>query len=514
MPEYLSPGVYVQEVDSGPRPIEGVGTATAAFVGFAPAGPANKPVLVTNWSQYVETFGRLEDGGRRNPHLTGAYLSHAVYGYFLNGGGRCYVTRVAPTKDDGKTATVQLPSRASKATPALAISAKSSSGEDIQVEVAPPTGEAPADDTFTLKVKMGGVTETYDNITFSKKGKSPVETINQASQLIVVAEQQANGAVAERTPEAGVYVLKAAAPSVLPQVQAPQIMGDVAARTGLEGLEVAEDVTMVACPDVMAAYEAKLLDRDGVKMVHLAMIAHCERMGNRFAIIDPLPDLSPQDVKKWREVETNYDSKYAALYYPWVKVSGPDGKPLAVPPSGHVAGIYARSDNERGVHKAPANEVIRGALEAAQQITKGEQDTLNPIGVNCLRSFTGRGLRIWGARTLSSDPAWRYVNVRRLFNYVESSIERGTQWVVFEPNDPDLWARVKRDVEAFLTGAWRDGMLFGRTPQEAFFVKCDDELNPPDVRDRGQLFIDIGLAPVKPAEFVVFRLSQWAGGGA
>jgi Bacteriophage tail sheath protein len=514
MPEYLSPGVYVQEVDSGPRPIEGVGTATAAFVGFAPAGPANKPVLVTNWSQYVDTFGRLEEGGRRNPHLPGAYLSHAVYGYFLNGGGRCYVTRVVPAKEDGKAASVQLPSRSSKAVPALTVSAKGGAGEDIQVEVAPPSGESPADDTFTLKVSGGGVTETYDNITFAKKGKSPVETINQASQLVIIAEPQANGAVAERTPEAGTYVLKAAAPTTLPQVQAPQIMGDVAERTGLEGLEIAEDVTMVACPDVMAAYEAKILDRDGVKAVQLAMISHCERMGNRFAIIDPLPDLSPQDVKKWREVETNYDSKYAAMYYPWVKVSGPDGRPLAVPPSGHLAGIYARSDTERGVHKAPANEVIRGALEAAQQITKGEQDTLNPIGVNCIRSFTGRGLRVWGARTLSGDPAWRYVNVRRLFNYVESSIERGTQWVVFEPNDPDLWARVKRDVEAFLTGAWRDGMLFGRTPQEAFFVKCDEELNPPDVRDRGQLFIDIGLAPVKPAEFVVFRLSQWAGGGA
>jgi phage tail sheath protein FI len=514
MPEYLSPGVYIQEVDSGPRPIEGVGTATAAFVGFAPAGPANKPVLVTNWSQYVETFGRLEEGGRRNPHLSGAYLSHAVYGYFLNGGGRCYVTRVAPAKEDGTGASVQLPSRSSKAVPALTVAAKGAPGEDIQVEVAPPSGESATDDTFTLKVSMGSVTETYDNITFGKKGKSPVETINQASQLVIIAEQQTNGAVAERTPEAGTYVLKAAAPSALPQVRAPQITGDVAERTGLEGLEVAEDVTMVACPDVMAAYEAKLLDRDGVKAVQLAMIAHCERMGNRFAIIDPLPELSPQEAKKWREVETNYDSKYAALYYPWVKVSGPDGRPLAVPPSGHVAGIYARSDTERGVHKAPANEVIRGALEAAKQITKGEQDTLNPIGVNCIRSFTGRGLRVWGARTLSSDPAWRYVNVRRLFNYVEASIEHGTQWVVFEPNDPDLWARVKRDVEAFLTGAWRDGMLFGRTPQEAFFVKCDEELNPPDVRDRGQLFIDIGLAPVKPAEFVVFRLSQWAGGGA
>jgi phage tail sheath protein FI len=179
-----------------------------------------------------------------------------------------------------------------------------------------------------------------------------------------------------------------------------------------------------------------------------------------------------------------------------------------------MAGIYARSDNERGVHKAPANEVIRGVLEAATQITKGEQDTLNPIGVNCIRTFTGRGVRVWGARTLSSDPAWRYVNVRRLFNFVEKSIENGLQWVVFEPNDEALWAKVRRDVTAFLTGVWRDGALFGRTPEEAFFVKCDAELNPADVRDRGQLFIDIGLAPVKPAEFVIFRLSQWAGGGA
>jgi len=290
--------------------------------------------------------------------------------------------------------------------------------------------------------------------------------------------------------------------------------GDVTIRSGMEGLEIAEDVTMVCCPDLMAAYQTGAIDRDGVKAVQLAMIAHCERMGDRVAILDPLPDLSPQEVKAWREREAGYDSKYAALYYPWIKVAGSNGKPLTVPPSGHLAGVYARSDNERGVHKAPANEVLRGVLEAATPITKGEQDTLNPSGVNCLRSFTGRGLRVWGARTLSSDPAWRYINVRRLFNYVEKSIEHGTQWIVFEPNDPDLWARVKRDVEAFLTGAWREGMLFGRTPSEAFFVKCDEELNPPDVRDRGQLFINVGLAPVKPAEFVVFRLSQWAGGGS
>lgn len=530
MPEYLSPGVYIQEVDSGPRPIEGVGTACAAFVGFAPAGPANKPTLVTNWTQFVETFGSLEDGGRRNPHLTGAYLSHAVYGYFLNGGGRCYVTRVAPASKDDKASVLQLPSRASKAVPSFTVTPKGAPAQDISVEVAPPTpsddgasasgaggsGGSATEGLFTLRVAMGNVRETYENVSLGKRGaKNIVETVNPASMLIIIAvDAQAAGAVAERAPEVGTYVLKAPAATTLPQVQSSHLTGDVTERSGLEGLEIADDVTMVCCPDLMSAYQAKLIDRDGVKSVQTAIINHCERMGDRIAILDPLPDLTPQEVKRWREQETNYDSKYAALYYPWVQVTGPDGRPLAVPPSGHLAGVYARSDNERGVHKAPANEVIRGVLTAATEITKGEQDTLNPIGVNCIRSFTGRGLRVWGARTLSSDPAWRYINVRRLFNYVEKSIERGTQWVVFEPNDQDLWARVKRDVEAFLTGAWRDGMLFGRNPGEAFFVKCDDELNPPDVRDRGQLFIDIGLAPVKPAEFVIFRLSQWAGGGA
>jgi hypothetical protein len=164
------------------------------------------------------------------------------------------------------------------------------------------------------------------------------------------------------------------------------------------------------------------------------------------------------------------------------------------------------------VHKAPANEVVAGANGLAIQVTKGEQDVLNPLSVNCIRSFPGRGIRVWGARTLSSDPAWRYVNVRRLFNMVEESIERGTQWVVFEPNDPDLWARVRRDVRAFLKTVWRSGALFGTTEGQAFYVKCDEETNPPETRDLGQLIIEIGIAPVKPAEFVIFRISQWAGG--
>jgi phage tail sheath protein FI len=224
--------------------------------------------------------------------------------------------------------------------------------------------------------------------------------------------------------------------------------------------------------------------------------------------------MNPQQIKKWRMDTAGFDSSYAALYYPWIQVMDPAKNiPMLVPPSGHMAGVWARNDNTRGVHKAPANEVIRGATGLAYNVTKGEQDTLNPNGVNCIRAFPGMGIRIWGARTLSSNPSWRYLNVRRLFNYVEKSIERGTQWVVFEPNDPFLWMRITRDVSAFLGTVWSQGALFGTTPDQAFYVKCDAELNPQATRDLGQLIVEIGMSPVKPAEFVIFRISQWAGPG-
>lgn len=527
MPEYLSPGVYIEELNTGPRPIEGVGTAMAAFVGFAPSGPANSPTLVTNWSQYVDTFGALEAGGRRNAHLDGAYLSHAVYGYFNNGGGRCYVVRVVPTdgKPDAKAIapTLALPARGSKGLAALSAAAKATPTADLTIEVTGPSGDEPGEGAFTMKVKNGDAEETYENVSLGRgKGmKNVVDTVNAQSKVITLTETSTSGSILDRTPALGIYTLTlkdatsvTTSSSASLKVTTKNFVGDVSTRTGFEGLEVTEDVTMIACPDLMSSYKSGQLDADGVKSVQLAMISHCERMRNRVAILDPLPDLNPQQAKKWREKDTNYDSQFATVYYPWINIDGPDGKPMAMPPSGHMAGVWARTDVERGVHKAPANEVVRGALGPVAEITKGEQDTLNPIGVNCIRTFAGRGVRVWGARTLSSDPAWRYVSVRRLFNYVEESIERGTQWVVFEPNDPGLWARVSRDVSAFLTGVWRDGMLFGLTPQEAFFVKCDAETNPPDVRDRGQLIIEVGMAPVKPAEFVIFRFSQYAGGGS
>ena len=218
------------------------------------------------------------------------------------------------------------------------------------------------------------------------------------------------------------------------------------------------------------------------------MIAHCELMGDRIAILDPPPGLNAQQIKEWRVDKAGYDSKYAALYWPWVKAADPaPGKNIFMPPSGFMAGIWGRNDDTRGVHKAPANEVVRGAISLEVQITKNEHDLLNPVGINCIRAFPGRGIRVWGARTLSSDPAWRYLNVRRLFNYLEESILNGTNWVVFEPNDDALWAKIRRTISAFLVNEWRKGALFGLTPDEAFYVKCDRETNPAEGIDAGQV---------------------------
>ncbi len=332
---------------------------------------------------------------------------------------------------------------------------------------------------------------------------------------LIKLEEIGQAAAMERRPASGMMTLNGSASSTAVQLTPDDYVGDAADRTGFGGLEAIDPVTMVSVPDLMAAYQAGALDLEGVQAVQLAMIAHCESMGDRVAILDAPPGLNAQQVQEWRMDKAGYDSKYAALYWPWVRVFDPlSGQNRYVPPSGHMAGIWGRSDDTRGVHKAPANEVVRGAISLETQITKSEHDLLNPAGINCIRSFPGRGIRVWGARTLSSDPAWRYLNIRRLFNYLEESILEGTQWVVFEPNDLDLWQRIKRTISAFLLRLWRDGALFGATPEQAFYVKCDAETNPPEVVDAGQVVVEIGIAPVKPAEFVIFRIAQFSGGAA
>jgi phage tail sheath protein FI len=213
-----------------------------------------------------------------------------------------------------------------------------------------------------------------------------------------------------------------------------------------------------------------------------------------------------------RAYRARFDSTYAALYYPWVKVLDPITRaPIALPPSGFVTGIYARNDVERAVYKAPANEVVRLALGFEVTLNKSQQDVLNPEGVNCFRFFEGRGNRLWGARTISSDPEWKYVNLRRYFAYLEHSIDKGTQWAVFEPNGERLWANVRRTVEDFLFNEYQNGALLGDRPERAFFVKCDRSTMTQNDLDNGRLVCLIGVAPLRPAEFVIFRIGQWTG---
>jgi uncharacterized protein len=503
MPTYLSPGVYVEEVEAGSRPIEGVGTAVAAFVGLTADGPLHEPVLVTNWTQYTTTFGHP---------VAGTYLGHAVYGYFLNGGGQAYIVRIGGPNliaADTPRACAELTTGGEHGQAAYVATALADDGAPILVEVTDPPEGSP-EDTFRLVVRSGDREEVFEPVT-AKRGKGNlVTTVNQSSKLVRLTETRAQ--LADRRPgNATVTLARPPATQVVPRPD--DYVGSAADRTGFGGLEAIDNVTMLAVPDLMAALQSGNLSAEDVKAVQLAMIAHCELMADRVAILDTPPGLNAQQVKDWRMDVTGYDSKYATMYWPWVKVADPvAGKQVFIPPSGHVAGIWARNDTTRGVHKAPANEVVRGAVTLELNITKGEHDTLNPIAVNCIRSFPGQGIRVWGARTLSSDPEWRYLNVRRLFNYVEKSILSGTNWVVFEPNDPKLWDSVKRTINMFLRRVWRDGALFGRTPAQAFFVKCDEENNPPENRDAGILTVEIGIAPVKPAEFVVFRISQFADG--
>ncbi|MGW3613509.1 phage tail sheath family protein [Micromonospora sp. NPDC005163] len=404
MPSYFSPGIYVEEVPSGARPIGPASTSIAAFVGIAPDRSAQlgKAVPVNNWTEFLRLFA----GGEQAESTA---LARAVFGFLDNGGARCWVVNV---------------------------------------------GEG------------GAITGTGQR------------------------------------------------------------------RGGLQLLEAIDEISIIAAPgfhDVVA---------------HEALLSMAERTRTMVAICDPAPDID--DISALTRVATPSSGKppkpadgagsgsggpggsgghegaayrprqseFGAFYYPWLRVRDPiSGELELTPPSGHLAGIWARTDALRGVHKAPANEPVRGAVDLGYLVTRPEHDVLNPKGVNVIRYFAGEGIRVWGARTLAAEASeWRYLNVRRLSIAIEQAIANGTRWMVFEPNDFTLWRSIRRDIGAFLTRVWRDGALLGRSPEEAFFVKCDEETNPPDVRDAGMVIAHIGIAVVKPAEFVVFKLSQWAGG--
>jgi Bacteriophage tail sheath protein len=519
---YLTPGVYVEEVPSLSKPIEGVGTSVAAFVGFAPGGPINKPMQIANWTQFVNLYSdRVEPSN--GPFMKGAYLAHAVFGFFQNGGSLCWVVRVGPS-NGAAAARAALPAAANgKPTAELPGLTVIAVGEgEVKLELTEETRPAAAGDgkgdksdgavdkppAYRLVVTAASEKEEYDALTLTAGRNNLITKVNQASRLIQFEKTDAVPAALHP----GTYAL-AVPPVAIDDVDGSDFAGDVARRQGLGSLAAIEEINHIVAPDLMAlgnGDEKLLLDLQG------KMIAHCETTGDRMVILDaPLDKTLPQDVLDWRMNIAGFDSKFATVYYPWIEIQDPlSNQPLLIPPSGHVAGVWARTDGARGVHKAPANEVVLGANGLSFQVTHSEQGSLNQNGVNCIRAFPGRGIRVWGARTLSSDPEWRYLNVRRLFNFVAASILRGTQWAVFEPNDERLWLQLRIAAANFLTLTWRSGALFGSTPNEAFYVKCDAETNPPEVREAGQVVVEIGIAPVKPAEFVIFRLSQYTAGAA
>lgn len=564
--DYFAPGVYVEEVSQGSRPIQGVNLSVAGFVGFTEdiRGDAElfEPILITSWSQYLENFAKAGSDGFTD---FGAYLPFSVRGWFENGGGRCWVVSLGtklPARDTDLQVTQEedvqpalTPVATTGRRPSLQLRLKPEKEEDGRVRVVIQPDEPIAtnidDDEdepfdtgeyFRVSVQKGGEElEAFENLTM----KRPTETVD-----------------AELEPSGGVFVQEALrdsefididviADSGLPLAQRPadgayevrprdiplrverwyrRMYGSANQRSGVMGLFEIDEIAMVACPDLMLAYQKDLLTLEQVHGVMEMMITGCEKAGPgpsyRMVVLDPPPvkprrgnqpvlpeQQKPQDVESWLSDSFGRRSQFAAMYYPWVKVPNPreSGKAIAIPPCGHMMGIWSRTDETRGIHKAPANEAPRGVMGLAYETNFREQELLNPRGINCIRKFRNRGTLVWGARTLAQmdDTEWRYISVRRLISYIERSIEEGTQWAVFEPNDEDLWARVTRTVKNFLERIWRQGALYGSTPEEAFYVKCDGELNTPETMKLGLLYIDVGVAPVRPAEFVVFRISQW-----
>ncbi|MCC8024477.1 MAG: phage tail sheath subtilisin-like domain-containing protein [Clostridium sp.] len=571
MAEYLSPGVYVEEFDSGAKPMEGVGTSTAGFIGLAEKGPVvGVPQLVTNFADFKRIYG-----GYLSENEFGAYrfLAYAVEHFFINGGSRCFIARVAPS--DAKQSAGNAPSPESPAVEFIArnpgiwgdkitVTAAPSSKAKTQVlEVIEAGGEKkyrvkngagfqpgdvvafsvknedevvynrvvsnqdnqitfaeefPSDvvDTdlapvrtistceLNLEIRYEDQTESYENVSFNVTSPNYIDKKLSRSDLVFASYvgtpskapvppfEEFTGGVSP------VISLAGGSNGSVGNISAADFIGTdngAGRRTGIQAFVDNDVVSIMAVPGITDPN------------VQLTLVAHCENLGSRFAILDiPREYRKIQDVTAHREI---FDSTYAALYHPWLEVFDPlDKKNIALPPSGSVAGIYARSDNTRGVHKAPANEVVRSCVGLDCQFNKGEQDILNPKGVNLIRIFPGQGIRVWGARTASSDGSWKYINIRRLFIFIEESIKANTNWAVFEPNDEVLWVRVQRTITVFLTNLWRNGSLAGSSTDEAFFVNIGRNTMSQDDIDNGRLICVIGVAPVKPAEFVIFRITQ------
>ena len=555
MAEYLSPGVYVEEYDNSPRSIEGVGTSTAGFIGLAEKGPlTGAPLLVTSMRSFRQQFG-----GFLSEFGYGEYrfLANSVEQFFDNGGTRCYVMRVAPA--DAKPATAKKGILSVEATSpgtwgnkvqiilstntkrklqlvektATGYKAKSMDGfregdlvvfektytriktifdNEVTFESELPKNAVDADIvpksllylvTMDMSIRYGDDVENYAELSLNPSSPRYIGSKLAGSDLIKVEIAQTKAAanpvsdILGKDITDGVFFLEGGTDGSVAKIDASTYIGEdngPGKRTGLSAFEENSTISMLAIPGIT------------MPEVVVALVAHCERLRSRFAVLDmPKEMYKTADLIGYRQI---VDSTYCAMYHPWIQVfDRSSNKADFIPPSGAVMGVYSRTDIARGVHKAPANEVIF-CTGLSVNYTKDEQDILNPEGINLIRNLPGQGIRIWGARTASSNSAFKYVNVRRLFIYVEESIKANTNWVVFEPNDPALWQRVHQTIANFLDGLFRNGMLAGGSASESYFVEIGTSTMTRDDIMNGRLICNVGIAPSRPAEFVIFRVTQ------
>lgn len=475
--ETLHPGLYFQEV-AGTPPVEGVSTATAGFVGITSKGRVGEAVLVTNWSQFVNEFGGF---------INNSYLVYAVRGFFENGGSRAYIVRAVHYDVDGNTGTYTKTSDVATTQllagtkPVLNVDAKSDGvwGNDIKVEVL--KGEAV--DKFTLNVYYkDALVESYKEV--------DMETIEIETKTSSYIEVTVKGdTVPDKTPKTA-------------------LVG------GKDGIKDMTDEDYKYSLKAFDAVQVNLLAIPGVTSIGVqkGLLDYATARGDAFAVLEVPMGLGVKEARDYVVKEANLSTEFGAIYYPFIQVSDPIGlgknPTKLIPPSGHIIGAIARTDNSAGVWRAPAGTDVKllGAIGLEYNMSDAEQDILNPENINAIRAFDGEGICIWGTRTLSSGE-YKYIPVRRLVNFIEQSLKANMLWTVFKPNDEKLWGMIKSAVEGFLTTIWAQGGLKGASASEAFFVKCDAELNTPDVIDSGRTYVDIGIAPQKPAEFIVFRIS-------
>ena len=531
MASYLSPGVYVEEIPSAQQPIAGVGTNTVGFIGVVPdvikvvvPNPDYDPPLPKTEAAAAPQPDNTQAINAAQADLAKANTAKTNAQSALDTATKALAADPAPTG----AARSNLEQQRNQATTDVANADKAIAAANSRLgELRGPRGAAPAAparDPKTLKPYL---------LVDQKIDVDPGVTVLCTNFSEYTSRFGTFSADDETTPGKAMFPgHRALTHAVYGFFRNGGTRCFVARMKSENGAEIDRALTAMESIDAVAIVAAPgLIGKDPWGR----LVAHCEKTEDRFAILDPPADVEANgdvDIKALQyDTQNNVlpdRNKNAAYYFPWIEVIDPAKQlqdewvdrnvPLKyrgrvyVAPSGHIAGIYARTDEQRGVHKAPANAAVMGAINVKYYIGKPKQDLLNPQGVNCIRNMNGN-ITVWGARTIGGDRnvEWKYINVRRFFLFLRESIDEGTQWVVFEPNDPTLWGKIRLNVTAFLTNVWRSGALFGVTPQEAFYVKCDAETNPPEIRDLGMVVTEIGVAIVRPAEFVIFRITQSTG---